>query len=133
LKARLAYADTSALVAVFLKEPGYEGVMRELAGLDSVYSSCLMEAEIRSVASREKLGEDGLRQILSPLKWVCPDRPLSPEIRSVLQAGRLRGSDAWHLACALYLFGEPGGLPFLTLDRPQAKVAKALGFTVRLP
>jgi hypothetical protein len=118
------------LAAVLLKEPGCERVLGRLARLDVIYSSTLLEAEIRSVAAREKLDDADLEQVFSSVIWICPERPLSTEIRRVLKAGHLRGSDTWHLACALYLFEDPAGLPFLTLDIRQAKVASALGFSV---
>ena len=57
-----------------------------------------------------------------------PDRPLTAEIEAVVGAGLLRGADAWHLACALYLSPEPGELEFLTLDGRQGAVAATLGF-----
>ena len=57
-----------------------------------------------------------------------PDRPLSPEIRRVLQAGYLRGADCFHVASALYFMDDPTGNTFLTLDTRQRAVAKALGF-----
>lgn len=118
------------MVAVLLKEPGYEKITRELSGIDVLYSSTLMEAELRSVASREKLGEAELNRALSSISWISPERKLTSELRKVLKAGHLRGSDLWHLACALYLWGEPSSLPFLTLDLQQAKVAASLGFPV---
>ena len=37
---------------------------------------------------------------------VLPDRSLEPEVLEVLQHGRLRGADLWHLACALYVAGD---------------------------
>jgi len=38
------------------------------------------------------------------------------------------GTDLWHLACALYLAGNPRDLPFITLDERQEVVARKLGF-----
>ena len=55
----------------------------------------------------------------------CPEQEVG---QAVLDAGQLRGADAWHLACALYLSPEPRELEFLTLDGRQAAVAVALGF-----
>ncbi len=71
---------------------------------------------------------DGSPASLGRLSWIVPDRPLSPEIRRVLAAGHVRGADCWHLATALYLAGEAKRLTFVTLDRTQAAVARALGF-----
>jgi hypothetical protein len=60
----------------------------------------------------------------------APDRTLTAEIETVLDAGPVRGADAWHLACALYLSPAPRELAFLTMDRQQARVAEALGLPI---
>jgi hypothetical protein len=52
------------------------------------------------------------------------------EIDRVLAAGSLRGADLWHLACAVYVSGNPEELAFVSLDQRQREVAKALGFSV---
>lgn len=121
-----AYLDTSCLVAVAFGEPGHEALTAQLDRLDQLFSSNLLEAELRAVLSREGV-EEG-ESLMDGLSWVLPDRPLTPEIEAVLDAGSVRGADAWHLACALYLSPDPGELEFLTLDRRQAAVARALGF-----
>jgi hypothetical protein len=46
----------------------------------------------------------------------------------VLRVGYRRGADSWHLATALYLAPDPVAISFLTLDEPQLRVARALGF-----
>lgn len=121
-----AYLDTSCLVAVAFGEPGHEALTAQLDRLDQLFSSNLLEAELRAVLRREGV-EEG-ESLMDGLSWVLPDRPLTPEIEAVLGAGSVRGADAWHLACALYLSPDPGELEFLTLDRRQATVARALGF-----
>ena len=107
-------------------EPGHEALTAQLDHVDQFFSSNLLEAELRAVLSREGV-EEG-ESLMDGLSWVLPDRPLTPEIEAVLGAGSIRGSDAWHLACALYLSPDPGELEFLTLDGRQAAVARALGF-----
>ena len=121
-----AYLDTSCLVAVAFGEPGHEQLTAQLDRLDQLFSSNLLEAELRAVLRRE--GVDEGDRLMDGLSWVLPDRPLTPEIAAVLGAGSVRGADAWHLACALYLSPDPGDLEFLTLDGRQAAVARALGF-----
>lgn len=121
-----AYVDTSCLVAVALGEPGYAELGEELECFGELFSSNLLEAELRSVFARE--GVVDAEQVLTWLTWVLPDRPLGAEIGRVLDAGYGRGADAWHLASALYLVEDPADLPFLTLDARQAELAGALGF-----
>lgn len=123
---KVAYVDTSCLVAVGLDEPGGRDLGTRLSRLDQLVSSNLLEAELLSVLAREKV--EGYEELVSWVSWVFPDRPLGPEIARVLRSGYVRGSDLWHLANALYLAETPAELPFLTLDTRQREVAAALGF-----
>ena len=125
------FTDTSALVALLFEEPGSFEIRRLFATLDQVYASNLLEAEVRGAAVREDVGQREVDSFLAKVKWVLPERPLSQELRAVSSCGvHLKGADAWHLACALYLAGDPSLLPFLTLDGDQAEAATRLGFKV---
>jgi len=121
-----AYVDTSCLVAVAFGEKGSGTLARRLEGYDRLFSSNLLEAELRAVFAREEIPLDP--DLLSWVNWVLPDRPLGAELESALSAGYVRGADLWHLGCALYLTERPGDLSFLTLDPRQAAVAAKLGF-----
>jgi hypothetical protein len=114
------------LVAVAFAEPGYEALVAQLESLDQLYSSNLLEAELRAAFQREGVAVDGA--LLARLSWVLPDRALSVEIGTVLAAGYLRGADLWHVACALFLSPDPRELAFLTVDQQQAAVATTIGF-----
>ena len=127
----VAYVDTSWVVAIVFGEADYERLLTHYHQYDHVYSSNLLEAELWSACSRERIDRDGT--LLAQLHWVVPDRPLSREIGQVLDAGYLRGADAWHVACALFLAKNPSSISFLTLDSAQRGVAHALGFDVRDP
>jgi len=124
---KIAYVDTSCLVAVALGERGAAAVERRLARFDRLVSSNLLEAELRAALRRE--GVEGASRVLSSITWLLPDRPLSAEIAAVLEAGYVRGADCWHLATALYLAPEPSELSFITLDERQRDVAALLGFS----
>lgn len=126
---KIAYVDTSALVAVAFGEPGARAIASQLRTFPRVFSSNLLEAEFRSTLAREGVEEDG-SPLLSMITWVYPDRPLTREFQRILGLGHLRGADLWHLACALFLAPELGSLSFVTLDPPQKEVARTLGFTV---
>jgi uncharacterized protein with PIN domain len=125
-----AYVDTSCLVAIAFAEPGYKAVASRLDRFDQLLASNLLEAELRAAFRREKV--NAADTLLGSLSWVFPDRALTAEIEAVLDAGQVRGADAWHLACALYLSPDPRELAFLTMDRRQARVAEALGFADRI-
>ncbi len=123
---KVAYVDTSCLVAIAFGERGSTALARRLAGFDELVSANLLEAELRSAFAREGVEPDVA--LLTTVSWIIPDRPLNAEIEQVLRAGYLRGADCWHLATALYLAGEPAAISFMTLDERQRDVALSLGF-----
>jgi predicted nucleic acid-binding protein len=123
---KVAYVDTSLLLAIAFRERGSAALARRLESFDRLVASNLLEAELRAALRREDVPSD--TPLLGRLSWILPDRPLSREITTVLSAGYLRGADLWHVACALYLAASPRDLPFLTLDERQGRVARALGF-----
>ena len=124
---RLAYIDTSCLVAIAFGEAGATKVAGRLERMDRLFASNLLEAELRSALAREKLSADPAG-LLSSVTWVYPNRPLSGEFERVMVEGDVKGADLWHLACALFLAPEPTDLAFLTLDKRQEEVARRLGF-----
>jgi predicted nucleic acid-binding protein len=124
---KTAYVDSSCFVAIATGEPGHRELRERLSRFDTLCSSTLLEAELRSVLARK--GEVGrIRNLLSWLTWVIPHQRLTREIDEVLEAGLPRGSDLWHLASAVFLRARMGEMAFLTLDGNQAEVALSLGF-----
>lgn len=123
---KVAYVDTSCLVAIAFGERRAVALARRLDSYDELVAASLLEAELRSAFVREGVKPDAI--LLGGVSWVIPDRPLSSEITRVLASGYVRGADCWHLATALYLAEDPATIAFLTLDARQAEVAKALGF-----
>lgn len=121
-----AYVDTSAILSVEFREPGWEAVAERMRGFSYMVSSNLLEAEVRATFVRD--GRAFNSRVLSNIEWVTFDRPLSDEFEIALRIGYLRGADLWHIATALYMFDEPSEVTFLTLDRRQGEVAAALGF-----
>ena len=126
---KLAYVDTSCLVAIAFAEAGATKVAGRLGRMDRLFASNLLEAELRSALAREGLSSDPAG-LLSGITWVHPNRPLSGEFERVTVEGYVRGADLWHLACALFLAPEAKDLAFLTLDRRQEEIARKLGFTI---
>jgi len=127
---KIAYVDSSCLVSVVLGESGYREILGRLSRYDRLFSSPLLEAELRSALARA--GDDGrIRNVLTWFRWVFPYRRLTQEIDLVLDTGYLKGSDLWHLSCALFLRPRiETSLSFLTVDRRQGDIARALGFGV---
>ena len=125
---KVAYVDTSVLVAVAFGETESEEIARKLEGFDRLLTSNLTEAEFRSVLVRERVENAGV-ELLARLSWVLPNRPLTSEIDRVAAIGYVRGADLWHLACALFVSPQPGEISFLSLDGRQTEVARMLGFS----
>ena len=122
----VAYVDTSALVSIAFNERGWTSQARRLDNFSHLLSSNLLEAELRAVFAREEI--DFTTSLVSGIEWVLPDRPLTPELKTALEAGYLRGADLWHVATALYVVQKPSDISFVTLDIRQQTVVKALGF-----
>jgi predicted nucleic acid-binding protein len=126
---KAAYVDTSCLAAIAFGEAGAAGARRAILAYDELFSSNLLEAELRSALSREKVTADP-GDLLSGISWVYPDRPLTAEISRILDAGYLRGADLWHLAVALFV-DQNCEIDFLTLDVQQLEVSHRVGFGKR--
>ena len=124
-----AYVDSSCLVAIAFDEPGARKLAGRLRRFDRLFTSNLLEAELRSALLREKVEGDG-EELLSWMTWVYPNRPLTPEFARIAAAGYLKGADLWHLASALFLAPDPKELTFLTLDARQGEIAGRIGFTL---
>lgn len=127
---KLAYVDTSCLVAIAFQEAKHEELRRRLAGYDRLFSSNLLEAELRAAMLREDVQED-CAPLMSGIIWVFPQQPLTDEFRTVLSAGYARGADLWHLACGLFLRSRLPDLDFITLDDRQNRLAASLKFGTR--
>ena len=124
----VAYVDTSVLTAIVFDEPGAAAYAQRLDEFARLISSNLLEAELRAAFARENLRFQ--ESAMTGVEWILPDRPLAPELATVLEAGYLRGADLWHVATALYVSPEAHNLSFVTLDARQNAVAVALGFRI---
>ena len=107
-------------------ESGGSAVASRLHEYSRLLSANLLEAELRAVFARE--GLDFQPELVAPIEWVLPDRPLATELATILEAGYLRGADLWHVATALYVAPHPDQLVFVTLDDRQRRVAAEVGF-----
>lgn len=124
----VAYVDTSVLLAIAFGQHDPDALRSRLIGYTNLFSSILLEAEVRSAFVR--VGRSFEMHLLSGIEWVLPERSLTEEIDVVLRAGYLRGADLLHIATALYAAKGEEGMTFLTLDRRLHDVAQAMGFQV---
>ena len=123
---RIAYVDSSCIVAIALGEPSAHTFARKLATFDTAVSHPLLDAEVRSACRREDVPVP--QREIDLLELIEANRAISSEIDKVLTAGYVRGADCLHLATALYLSPDPQELWFLTLDARQRVVAQTIGF-----
>lgn len=125
----VAYLDTSFLLAILFGEPGAARLQGVLGGFDRVLASDVLVAEALAATKRERVDAALLHEPLERIDLVLPTRSLEHEMHEALSHGSLRGADLWHVACAAFVAGRArGDLAFLTRDRPQRAVARALGF-----
>ena len=127
---KVAYVDTSCLIAVAFDEGAAGSVAEVIRAFDMLLGTNLTEAELRAAGVREELRE--IDEFVDDLTLVLPDRSLGPEIGRALDTGYLRGADLLHVATALYAAESPGDMAFLTLDQRQREVAAAVGFETPL-
>ena len=125
---RIAYVDTSVLVAIGFNEPAGNTMADRLAGFDLVVAGDLLNAELLAAFRRADTAPDPA--LTAGFSWIIPDRSLRREIDLVLRHASLRGADCWHLAAALYLAETTRDLTFLTLDERQRQAAAAIGFAI---
>ena len=133
------YLDTSALVKLYVREPGSDTVRRRVSDASVVATSRVAYPEARAAFARRRreggFGAADLRRIVADL-----DRDfaalvvveLSGEVArlagELAEARALSGFDAIHVASAL-TFGRLAGTPpvFATYDSTQAAAAAAEG------
>ena len=127
---RVAYVDSSVVVAVMSHEPNAEAMRERLKAFDKLFSGSLLEAEVRSAGRRKGVLARHVEACLAPVHLVLPHRSLKVEIEQVLGAGYLPGPDLWHVACAIYLGQALTRAAFVTLDEKQSEVAAKAGLEV---
>ena len=120
------YVDTSVIAGILLENPGHEKYQNSIQNEDRIVSSALLEAELCSVAAREKISPKELEKFLIGIELIHTTRSLLKEYRRILTSGYVKGADAFHIATALYLDPELKELKFLTADSRQKEVIKKL-------
>ena len=109
---RTAYIDTSFLIPNETCQPDFDVYEIELGRFERLVSQNLLEAEYRSVCTRERRAPSNFR--LNKISRIIPARPLTRELESVMTASYLRGADLWHVAntvgfgVRLEIFGMTG-------------------------
>lgn len=127
----VAFVDTSVIVFLLLEAKPEDKLYNLLKEYRYLVSSNLMEAELYSVAKRERIDLQFPRKIIRTVTVLHPTKSLTDECERVVNVGYLRGADLYHVAVALACYSSiVSQVDFITLDLSQRAIAKALGFTI---
>jgi predicted nucleic acid-binding protein len=131
----ILYLDTSALVKLYVDEPGRAALMREVDSAVAVATVRIAYAEARAAFARKRRdgGFDaaGLRQAVEQLDedWVACNivdvsEPLVRRAGTLAERHALRGYDAVHLAGALEIMRAGGDVSFGCFDEHLRRAAR---------
>ena len=81
---KVGYVDSSVLLGLIFEEPGHERLRDRIERFPRLFSSNLLEAEVRASLQREGILDTQLGGFLARLDWVHPHRPLTDEFHRVL-------------------------------------------------
>lgn len=128
----ILYIETSAAAKLLVEEPAsgrLATLLDKAAGQDdTLFSSMLLETELRRLAVRVELPQAAVTQLLERFDLVETDRSLYREA-GLLPGRHLRSLDALHLAVALRV----GADVMVTYDHRQADAANTAGLPVLAP
>lgn len=128
----ILYIETSAAAKLLVDEPASSRMAARLDSAvdsdDALFSSMLLETELRRLAARVDLAQTAVTQLLERFDLMETDRSLYREA-GLLPGPHLRSLDALHLAAALRV----GADVLLTYDRRQADAADTAGLPVLAP
>jgi uncharacterized protein len=136
------YWDTSGLVQMMARQPGWELAEDWAATDETLVTSWLTKVECWSAFTRllrmEAMDERALAlaahdldDVLADAHQVVLSEAVRDEALALLQRHPLRAADALHLASALtWADGVAIGNEFVTFDRRLAEAARREGFTV---
>ena len=137
------YFDTSALVKLYVDEPGRREVLQILRRNECV-TSAVLPVELRS-GLRRRVAEGSLDAARLPaiLKHIVADRPYWTLVEvgtdvlvgaeTLVAARAIRTLDAIHVASAQLFAARLSipGLTFVSADKRQTEAAVAVGLVVR--
>jgi predicted nucleic acid-binding protein len=137
----ILYLDTSALVKIYVDEPGRTAVMRELGSAVAVATVRIAYAEARAAFARKRreggLDAKGLRQAVERLDedWATYSivdviEPLVRRAGGLAERHGLRGYDAVHLAAAVEIERAGGEVAFGCFDERLRKAARRVKLRV---
>jgi predicted nucleic acid-binding protein len=131
----ILYLDTSALVKLYVEEPGRRAVVAEVERAGTVATARVTYAEARAAFARKRreggLDRQGLRRVVEHLdaEWaaftvVDVSEPVIRGAGALAERHALRGYDAIQLAAALALTRHGGDVAFACFDRHLRRAAR---------
>jgi predicted nucleic acid-binding protein len=128
----IAYIETSAVAKVLFVEkesPALKSFLDlVIAESGTVFSSILLETELRRAAQRHGVAQDLVTEVIGRFDLVEPDRATYHQA-GLLGGDEVRSLDAIHVATALRIEAER----FVTYDLRQADAASGAGLVVVSP
>lgn len=136
----ILYADTSALVKLFLEEEGTADMRAAIQAAEAVATAAIAYVELRAalaaafrerrVAAARQAGLlIDLERTWPTMVRVAIDEPLLRRAGDLAELMRLRGYDAVHLT-ALELTGTPSDVRFACWDTDLSRAARELGYSL---
>lgn len=138
----MRFWDTSALVPLLVDEPASEGARAALIDDPGIVVWWATAVECVSAVGRRERMEPAsgpqagraystLQRIAGEWTETPPTEPLRDDARRIVRVHDLRAADAFQLAAArVAADGDPGTLPFVTLDDRLALAASREGFPI---
>ena len=139
----ILYADTSALLKLYIQEEGRETVQEAIAAADTVTTHLIAYPELRAALSKAKrtgrIDDRHLASLVADLDqdWcffqvIEVDHPLARRAGELAQAHDLRGYDSVHLAAAEAVATQVAPVPFrfAVFDGGLAEAARSLGMAL---
>lgn len=126
------YVETSAVAKLLFAEEESRALKafldRTVRESGTVFSSILLETELRRVALRHRAPQDLATDVIGRFDLVEPDRAIYHQA-GLLPGDGVRSLDAIHVAIALRIEAEQ----FVTYDARQAEAAAGAGLLVLSP
>ncbi len=126
------YVETSAVAKLLFAEEESRALKafldRTVRESGTVFSSILLETELRRVALRHRAPQDLATDVIGRFDLVEPDRAIYHQA-GLLPGDGVRSLDAIHVAIALRIEAEQ----FVTYDARQAEAAAGAGLLVVSP
>lgn len=139
----ILYADTSALLKLYIEEAESDTVRTLTASATEVWTHLIAYAEARAALAKarrmQRIDDDALRALVTDLDadWarlsvVDVDEPLVRRAGALAEQFALRGFDSVHLAAAerLNTVAEAESFAFAAFDERLCEGAEALGIVL---